>query len=504
VELDHLSDAQLQELLNALLEYDDLKTNNPVEFFEPYEPQLQFFLAGLDKRERLFMAGNQTGKSTSGAFEAACHLTGIYPPWWQGKRFLKPVTGWACGQSGQQMRETIQLKLVGMRIADGVTGGLIPARLVAGHTLSHGAGDLFDTIRIKHVSGGYSTLSLKSYEQDATKWQGQTVDFIWIDEEPPIKHYNEALARLAGQGIVFITFTPLLGFSEVVSRFLREDDPKKMADRAVIRMGLKHVTHFTDQEKERRVAGYSDWEREARENGDPMLGEGAVFRTPWDQIAIDSALRVPLHWAKLWGTDFGLTHPFAAVLIAWDRDSDVVYVIDTVRVAEKTPADHARRLKQIAPDVRIAWPFDGNKRESSLSPLVTNYRKEGLHMLPTFAAWPDGSISTEKGIIDLDERMKEGRFRVLSHLADWQEEFRSYHRKDGKIVKLRDDLMSATRVAIMALRYARPGPIGREGAPGMVDSRHTPRMAKGLDFDPLATPGTHRHRRVNTPIVFLR
>ena len=52
--------------------------------------------------------------------------------------------------------------------------------------------------------------------------------------------------------------------------------------------------------------------------------------------------------------------------------------------------------------------------------------------------------------------MQTGRFKVFAHLDDWFEEFRLYHRKDGKVVKLRDDLMSATRYALMmpALRQA--------------------------------------------------
>ena len=40
------------------------------------------------------------------------------------------------------------------------------------------------------------------------------------------------------------------------------------------------------------------------------------------------------------------------------------------------------------------------------------------------------------------------------HLNDWWEEFRLYHRKDGQIVKEGDDLMAATRYAVMMLRHA--------------------------------------------------
>jgi hypothetical protein len=49
----------------------------------------------------------------------------------------------------------------------------------------------------------------------------------------------------------------------------------------------------------------------------------------------------------------------------------------------------------------------------------------------------------------------ECKFKVYNHLADWFEEFRLYHRKDGKVVKLYDDLMAATRYAVMMLREAK-------------------------------------------------
>jgi hypothetical protein len=51
--------------------------------------------------------------------------------------------------------------------------------------------------------------------------------------------------------------------------------------------------------------------------------------------------------------------------------------------------------------------------------------------------------------------MQTGRLKVFRHLADWLEEFRLYHRKDGRIVALRDDLLSATRYALMCLRFAK-------------------------------------------------
>lgn len=72
--------------------------------------------------------------------------------------------------------------------------------------------------------------------------------------------------------------------------------------------------------------------------------------------------------------------------------------------------------------------------------------------------------------MDILQRMQTGRFKVDATLSQWWEEFRMYHRKDGKVVKERDDLMSATRYACMMLRYAIP----REQAPKKPDryARH--------------------------------
>jgi Terminase RNaseH-like domain len=50
--------------------------------------------------------------------------------------------------------------------------------------------------------------------------------------------------------------------------------------------------------------------------------------------------------------------------------------------------------------------------------------------------------------------MESGRFKVFKEHHDWWEEFRLYHRKDGKVVKEGDDLMCATRYALMILRHA--------------------------------------------------
>ena len=76
-------------------------------YYEAYPKQLDFHAADATHRERLLMAGNQLGKTLAGGFEAAIHATGRYPDWWKGKRFDKPTVGWACGVTGEVVRDTV-------------------------------------------------------------------------------------------------------------------------------------------------------------------------------------------------------------------------------------------------------------------------------------------------------------------------------------------------------------------------------------------------------------
>jgi hypothetical protein len=89
------------------------------------------------------------------------------------------------------------------------------------------------------------------------------------------------------------------------------------------------------------------------------------------------------------------------------------------------------------------------------------YRAEGVNMWyesftnPPSAGQKKGDLGVEAGLAHIWERMKSGRFKVFSGLPEWFEEFRMYHRKDGKVVPLKDDLMSATRYATQSLRNSR-------------------------------------------------
>ena len=236
-----LVEAELRTLVSRRKIYSMYPETGPLRR-ELYPRHMEFFAAGgwheplptcpeecdgSPHRSRLILAANRVGKTEGiGGYELTMHLTGQYPEWWPGHRFDKPVRAWASGKTNETTRDIIQAKMfgrvVGMGLSKNVAGtGLVPGDLVGPMSWKRGVRDLIDTVSIKHVSGGTSTLGLKAYEQGRGAFEGTEQDVILFDEEPPLDVYVEASVRLmTTQGLMMLTFTPLEGVSDVVKEFL--------------------------------------------------------------------------------------------------------------------------------------------------------------------------------------------------------------------------------------------------------------------------------------------
>jgi len=191
---------------------------------ELYPKHIEHFAAGAEYNERLFMAANRVGKSDAGAYETTLHLTGEYPHWWVGKRFDHPIKAWAASDTNKTAREVVQEKLLGPLSAPGT--GFIPAASIVHRTSKAGIAESVETIYTKHISGGTSSVMIKSYQEGRESFQGAAIDFAWLDETPGISIYAETLLRLLTTGgHVVVTMTPLLGLDELVLSFLPEGLP---------------------------------------------------------------------------------------------------------------------------------------------------------------------------------------------------------------------------------------------------------------------------------------
>jgi len=420
--------------------------------YQPYPKQKIFHDLSRTKRERALLAGNQLGKTLSCGAEVAFHTTGFYPEWWEGRRFPGPSKWWVANTNNETVRDNPQRVLLGQNNEWGT--GTIPRSAIAkAPTMSRGFPDLVDHVQVKHASGGISTIQFKAYDQGRKRWQGATLDGLWLDEEPPPDMYSESQARVAAtNGMIMLSMTPLLGMSEVVSYFY--PNPNN-AHRALVKFEIEDVGHLSSDEKKVVIESYPEHEREARARGIPLLGEGLVFNVPISSIEIEP-FSIPKHYAQLGGVDFGYgDHPFAAVTIAHDRDADVVYVTHCYKEREPRPAVHVSALRSWPDGVRYAWPHDGHRQWGDSGPVAEVYRREGLRMLREHSTFKEGGYSPEAAVQQVLARMQTGRFRVFSHLGQFWDELQMYHRKDGRLVQQADDLLSALFKAVMMLRFAR-------------------------------------------------
>lgn len=204
---------------------------------ELYPKHMAFFAGGKEHMERCMMAANRVGKTWGvGGYETTLHLTGQYPDWWPGRRFNRPIQAWVAGDTRQTTRDIVQHALLGVG-GEGSAGdlgtGLIPGETIIGKpTPMQGVPGAFETVVIRHKTGGQSVLQFKSYDQGRRIFQGTKKDLVWLDEEPDASVYEEALLRLTAtapgdeNGLMLCTFTPLLGLSKVALKFLPELAPQ--------------------------------------------------------------------------------------------------------------------------------------------------------------------------------------------------------------------------------------------------------------------------------------
>jgi phage terminase large subunit-like protein len=419
---------------------------------ELYKKHMAFFDAGSKHPERLFMAANRIGKTEgAGGYETTLHLTGDYPVWWTGKRFDRPVDWWAAGDTTETVRDILQKKLLGD--IDDLGSGLIPRDKIKSISKRRGVSDTVDTIIVHHKSGGLSRLSFKSYDQKRKSFQGTKKDGIWLDEEPPLEIYTECLLRTMDtsgeddeeQGIMLLTFTPLLGMSETVMAFLPGGSIEERSEgsKFVIMATWDDVPHLSEKAKKTLWESIPPFQRDARSKGIPQLGAGAIFPVPESDFVVDP-FEIPDHWPRAYGLDVGWNRT-AGAFAAWDRDNDCVYLFSEHYRGQAEPSIHAESIK-----ARGEWipgvidPAARGRNQKDGIKLMDDYVDLGLDLDTAFNG-------VESGLHEMWQRLSTGRLKVFKNMSNWLFEFRLYRRDEkGRVVKSNDHIMDATRYLIMS------------------------------------------------------
>lgn len=456
VDIEQLTPAQRQRLAELLATLQDKNRKRQLYTMFPtagdnrrelYPKHLEFFQNGRLVRERVFMAANRVGKTVASGCELAYHLTGIYPAWWDGHRFDKPIRAMVSGDTHETTRDILQLKLIGATTdrKDDIGTGLIPGELITGVVARNHVKGAVEKVMVRHVSGKDSELWLRSYEQGREIFQGFELDLFWADEECPEDVYDEALVRLmTRKGVSMLTFTPLNGLTPLVLRLLKARELGQVGI-AITQCGWDDVPHLDPQIKAEMIAKLPPHQRDARTKGIPALGSGAIYPIVESEFVVDD-MPLPAHWPRSYGMDVGWNRT-AAVFGAWDRDTDTLYIYSEHYRGQAEPSIHADAIKARGDWMQGAIdPASRGRGQKDGEQLLALYQELGLQL--TLA---DNGV--EAGIYEVWQRLSTGRLKVFRSCTNLLAEYRLYRRDDkGRVVKENDHALDGLRYLVMSGR----------------------------------------------------
>jgi len=449
----------VDDAVRQALEY---RATHAREFAPHWYPwQREFFSAGKVHRERLCLAGNRTGKTLSVTYELALHLTGDYPSDWSGYRAHRQGTYWALGVDNRQLRDVLQRALIGEITDDGrPTGGWIHTDEVMSISRSQTPGLASDII-VRHVSGRRSMLSLRAYTQTATgqgtlPFAGSSVDGVLVDEQPPDGIMGQLVTRtMTGMdsrgGLLIYSMTPELGETDLIRRFTSSS--RAPHQHLTGPVAWSQCAHLTPQIQAEILASIPVHERDMRSLGVPMLGQGRVFDVAEDRITCEPFESSTRPWMRVVrAIDIGIDHPTAIAWIAYDPEVDTAYVMRVYRRSGEVPSVHMAVANSMWPHAPLIVPPDIDQREKGSGRTVRAYYQDaGAQNLVTFAN-PDGSVYVEPGILAMSEGLRNEKIKVFANCNEFFDEYRGYHRRNGKIVAERDDVISAVRYGLQTVK----------------------------------------------------
>ena len=417
---------------------------------ELYPQHLEFFRLGSQVPTRCFMAANRVGKTEgAGGYEMVCHLTGLYPTWWTGRRFRTPVDAWCAGDTKETVRDILQNKLVGPEGSYGT--GLIPGEHLVNTVKRPNGNGALDYCLVRHVpTGQVSRLGFKSYDQGREAFQGTEKHVVWLDEEANEAVRGECVMRLmTTDGLLMETFTPLRGLTPIVLTYLGDEGgvPKGRVavsgTRAIVFAGWNDVPHLNEEQKARMLSECAPHLRDSRSKGVPSLGAGAIYPVPEDDILVDD-FEIPKHWPRAYGLDVGWNRT-AAAFAAIDRDADVVYLYSEHYQGQQEPSTHVAAIRSRGAMLQgVIDPAARGRSQKDGEQLLQNYIDLGLQLLPA-------DNSRESGLYNVHQRLATGRLKVFRSMTNWLMEYRIYRRDEkGHVVKEKDHLMDATRYLVVS------------------------------------------------------
>jgi len=441
-----LNEEEKKDVLRLLKLRDEYQRTHQIEKYfatksdrAGYFKHMEFFRNGANHRQRAFLAANRVGKSVAGAYETTLHLTGDYPVFWEGRRFDKPTKGWCVGKTSETVRDTIQIALLGP-VGEWGTG-LIPADRI--EHIAKSAGNRADTITIRHKAGGVSTLGFKSSDQGRQSFEGATLDFIWADEEVDLGVWTECLMRTTTtDGIIYTTFTPLKGLSDMVLSLVKDGNPDTPQEGiAITQCSWNDCPHLSETVKQEMLNALPPFQRLARSQGIPQLGSGVIIPVDPAEYTV-KPFELPKHWRRIGGLDIGW-RVTGALWAAINDEDGCIYVYSEHYRGEAEPSVHAASMRARGNIPLCIDTAAHGRSQIDGRNLYQMYEELGLPLI-------NAQKSVETGLFVMWELFSGGKLKIFNTCPNILSELKTYRRDDkGNVVKSNDHLCDALRYLLM-------------------------------------------------------
>jgi phage terminase large subunit-like protein len=489
---------RLRELTVAVAE--DMHYNQ-LKYFRPFEHQRRFFATGESER-RGILAANRIGKTVSTCYETAMHLTGRYPEWWpeSAKRFNKPVTVMVAGEGWSQVAMVLQNELLGtqdIKIRENLGTGAIPRECIVFDTMRNDGANCLG-VEVIHATGGNSYLLFANYTQEVRQMQGFKLNIAVFDEQPPDDFFSEIVTRTATtQGQVLCSFTPLKGLNGLVSKFWHHETGYEH-----IRVSWDDVPEYDPwnepfllMETRRQLErDYLPHERDARRNGVPVMGLGAVFQLRnWPTYKTgeyDFRNTMGLH--RIIALDLGLVNDRTVVsLMYWDPDNQEAWLHTQIVVKgteEANPMNYINHLMRpevfgtpivLPPDAGTPGRYTMNSM--SIRQLFEQYE---LNVYPEPIMNPpddQGRRTNHKsyGINIMRQMLELGTLHINENCVEFLREAQNYYADERGRFSDPDDCIDSARYALLGCLNGWSEPWDNRGPQARFrDAKHQVRQAQ--------------------------
>ncbi|HBV5677858.1 TPA: hypothetical protein MD163_004999 [Klebsiella aerogenes] len=489
--LEEMTESELENLYALVEKKKEFKRFNKLAYWKPYPFQAQWIEASKHYKQRYLSAANRIGKTYGACAELAIHLTGLYPEWWNGAVIDEPESSvyWCIGVSQESVNNVLMKELLGVsdcRDLSQIGTGAIPKECIDVWSMVKD-GQRCLKVGIKHAKGYKNILHFFASTQKESVLMGASVKYILLDEQfdNETEIYAQCVTRTATtEGFISVTATPEHGITPLWEKFSKDDSGYLYFQIAT----WDDAPHLTEEAKQNLLAGYTtEYEKEMRSRGIPVLGSGAVY--PFGEKEIDGVLTIdqiksnPFAYKLLWGCDFGYSSnesadPSTLILTAYEMETDRIYIVDewnSKQDAKKNRLAHmpehmANVIKASAfPYAPLLVPHDAKKQIDGLGTNVTRLselKRYGVNVLPQVFEIPhqltNGAIEKPKHsrslhwtIHYLCKLFSEDKLKInVQKMKALMNEYRVYQWKEnGDPRDSKNHLLDAMRIAAISIKF---------------------------------------------------